>query len=275
MNQDIIEIISNLKQFKNLCNSVNKIAKITISDKEVAQFVFIYCLALPVIKEIHRNFKKDLKEKYQLESILMLIEEEIVQIFDGDINNLIKKISIKMLKKQNEVIAELKQIDSLDDNEIKKYLKKVNLFDGYYQELVNVFLKKDKQKLGVVFTPPEVVAPMLRLLSDALTKHFGDSLENSSIFNIIDPFFGSGAFLLELLSSENLTVESFKTLYENRLEAKERVVFTHYLALLNITHLCQIKTGDIIIPNWLSLTDTFAEYDNRDKIIDIGRIDFF
>lgn len=34
-------------------------------------------------------------------------------------------------------------------------------------------------------------------------------------------------------------------------------------------------TGDIIIPNWLSLTDTFAEYTNRDKIIDIGRIDFF
>ena len=72
-------------------------------------------------------------------------------------------------------------------------------------ELYGTFFKKAFPKmadrLGIVYTPPEIVNFILRSVDYALRENFGRGLTDKNV-NIIDPFTGAGTFIVQLLSEE-------------------------------------------------------------------------
>ena len=88
-------------------------------------------------------------------------------------------------------------------------------------------------KLGIVFTPLEVVDFILRSADGALRKHFGQKLTDEGV-NILDPFTGTGTFVTRLLQSGLIAPKDLRRKYREELFANEIVLLSYYIAALNI-----------------------------------------
>ena len=113
-------------------------------------------------------------------------------------------------------------------------------------------------KLGIVFTPIEVVDFILRSADDALRKHFGKKLTEEGV-NILDPFTGTGTFITRLLQSGLIAPKDLRRKYREELFANEIVLLSYYIAALNIETVYHALVGRTTyqeFPN-IVLGDTF------------------
>ena len=72
----------------------------------------------------------------------------------------------------------------------------IRLYDSFFK----IALPKTSEKLGIVYTPIEVVDFILNSVNDVLQKNFGKTLSDKNI-HILDPFTGTGTFLIRLIQS--------------------------------------------------------------------------
>ena len=72
-----------------------------------------------------------------------------------------------------------------------------------YERFFKVALRKDAERLGIVYTPVEVVDFILRSADHALQQHFGQRLTDENV-HILDPFAGTGTFIVRLLQHPEL-----------------------------------------------------------------------
>ena len=73
----------------------------------------------------------------------------------------------------------------------------------FYQQFLAIFDKKTSKKLGIMYTPDEVVDFMLTQTNFLLNKYFGLNFNNSEV-NVLDLFAGTGTFLARLLNRKDL-----------------------------------------------------------------------
>ena len=88
-------------------------------------------------------------------------------------------------------------------------------------------------KLGIVFTPLEVVDFILRSADGAYRKYFGKGLTDEGV-TILDPFTGTGTFITRLLQSGLIAPKDLRRKYREELFANEIVLLSYYIAALNI-----------------------------------------
>ena len=114
-----------------------------------------------------------------------------------------------------------------DNHEKQKFLKTV------YENFYKVYNPKGADKLGVVYTPNEIVRFMIDSTDWLLEKHFGKSLSDKGV-DILDPATGTGTFIAELIDRINIHTLEYK--YEHELHANEVAILPYYIANLNIEY---------------------------------------
>ncbi|MGO1198808.1 MAG: DEAD/DEAH box helicase [Dermabacteraceae bacterium] len=87
--------------------------------------------------------------------------------------------------------------------------------------------------MGVVYTPIEIVDFILRSVDDVLRKEFGRSLSDEGV-HVLDPFTGTGTFIVRLLQSGLIKPEDLARKYANELHANEILLLAYYIAAINI-----------------------------------------
>jgi len=79
----------------------------------------------------------------------------------------------------------------------------------FYEDFLAVYDNKLRKLTGSYYTPPEVVGPMIRLVDDALRRHFGRSAGLASAdVTLADPAVGTGTFILGVLRHIAADVEA-------------------------------------------------------------------
>ncbi len=133
--------------------------------------------------------------------------------------------------------------------------------------------RKQSEKLGIVYTPIEVVDFILRATNGILKKHFNTDFNDKNI-TIFDPFTGTGSFIARLLSKENdlISDEALKEKFLNHLFAFDIVLLAYYIALINITQAAQNRDGSLKNFKNIALTDSLDIYEEKN---DKGVFDFF
>ncbi len=121
-----------------------------------------------------------------------------------------------------------------DNHEKQKFLKTV------YENFYKVYNPKGADKLGVVYTPNEIVRFMIDSTDWLLEKHFGKSLSDKGV-DILDPATGTGTFIAELIDRINIHNLEYK--YEHELHANEVAILPYYIANLNIEYTYQQRKG--------------------------------
>ena len=132
-----------------------------------------------------------------------------------------------------------------------------------YDKFFRVALKKTADRLGIVYTPVEIVDFILHSVNDVLVQEFDTGLSAESV-HILDPFTGTGTFLVRLLQSGLIQPEDLERKYLDELHANELVLLAYYIAVINIEETYHRLSGQAYTPYpGIVLTDTFQQGEMR------------
>ena len=128
-----------------------------------------------------------------------------------------------------------------------------------YENFFVTALRKEADRLGIVYTPVEVVDFILHSADEILQDEFGRSLNDEGV-HVLDPFTGTGTFLARLLQSDLIQPDDLERKYREELHANELVLLAYYIAAVNIEEVFRGRHGEDsgYEPfNGIVLTDTF------------------
>ncbi len=186
-------------------------------------------------------------------------------LFGDNIQNPIAKALDKMVQKLSTLglEGETKDLKNLYESvktevlHAKSQKSQQELIKNLYNTFFKEAFRKQSEKLGIVYTPIEVVDFILRATNGILKKHFNTDFNDQSI-TIFDPFTGTGSFIARLLSKENALIsdEALKEKFQKNLFAFDIVLLSYYIALINITQAAQSRDGSLKNFKNIALTDS-------------------
>lgn len=153
------------------------------------------------------------------------------------------------------------------DNAAAKQQFIVTLYDKFFSTGFNA----TAEKLGIVFTPVEIVDFIVKSVDELLKEHFGRGLAAENV-HILDPFTGTGTFITRTLAYLNqemqagkITLADITRKYTQELHANEIVLLSYYIAAINIESVFdEINGAEAYVPfDGIVLTDTFESTENN------------
>ncbi|WP_375657525.1 MULTISPECIES: DEAD/DEAH box helicase [unclassified Bartonella] len=141
-----------------------------------------------------------------------------------------------------------------------------NLIVKLYNEFFRHAFPRTVEKLGIVYTPIEVVDFIIHSVDDVLRNEFGKSLGSRGV-SILDPFTGTGTFITRLLQSDLIKPEDMEYKYRYDIHANEIVLLAYYIAAINIESTYHsIMKGEYIPFKHIGLTDTFRMLEEKNLL---------
>ncbi|MFC3332444.1 Eco57I restriction-modification methylase domain-containing protein [Paenalcaligenes hominis] len=152
----------------------------------------------------------------------------------------------------------------------------VELYDKFFRKA----FPRMTDRLGIVYTPVEVMDFIIHSVEDVMRKEFNSSLADENV-HIIDPFTGTGTFITRLLQSGIIPADKLPYKFKNEIHANEIVLLAYYIAAINIEATYHgILSGNITgkedeaditdvayVPfEGICLTDTFQMYESEDLV---------
>ncbi len=139
----------------------------------------------------------------------------------------------------------------------------VELYDKFFRGA----FPRTTQKLGIVYTPVEIVDFIIRSVNETLQEEFGQTLGSQGV-HILDPFAGTGTFITRLLQSGLIAPEDMERKYREDIHANEIVLLAYYIAAINIESVFHFVTArdDYLPYSRICLTDTFALHESDDEL---------
>ena len=130
-----------------------------------------------------------------------------------------------------------------------------------YGTFFKTALSREVERLGIVFTPVEVVDFINQSVADILKKEFHRTLSDDDV-HIIDPFTGTGTFLVRMIQQGLIRPDALPYKYHAELHANEIVLLAYYIASVNIENAYHDAAGGPYAPfPGICLTDTFQLYE--------------
>lgn len=230
-------------------------------------------------ENIHQNIKED--EALDMITSHIITKPIFDALFGDNIQNPIAKALDKMVEKLSTLglEGETKDLKNLYESvkteaaHAKSQKSQQELIKNLYNTFFKEAFKKQSEKLGIVYTPIEVVDFILRATNGILKKHFNTDFNDQSI-TIFDPFTGTGSFIARLLSKENAFIsdEALKEKFQKNLFAFDIVLLSYYIALINITQAAQNRDSSLKNFKNIALTDSLDYLEEKN---DKGVFKFF
>ncbi len=230
-------------------------------------------------ENIHQNIRED--EALDMITSHIITKPIFDAIFGDNIKNPISKALDKMVQKLSTLglQGETKDLKSLYESvkteamHAKSHKSQQELIKNLYNTFFKVAFRKQSEKLGIVYTPIEVVDFILRATNGILKKHFNTDFNDKNI-TIFDPFTGTGSFIARLLSKENALIsdEALKEKFLNHCFAFDIVLLAYYIALINITQAAQNRDSSLKNFKNIALTDSLDIIEEKN---DKGVFDLF
>ena len=150
-------------------------------------------------------------------------------------------------------------------DEIADHAEKQQFLKAVYEDFYKAYNPAAADRLGVVYTPNEVVDFIIRGADHLLQKHFGRRLADPNV-EILDPATGTGTFVTNLIdylaqTGEPDALQRLEHKYLHEVHANEVAILPYYIANLNIEYTYRERTGRYLeFPN-LCFVDTLDNMD--------------
>ncbi|WP_208442204.1 DEAD/DEAH box helicase [Bartonella raoultii] len=234
-------------------------------------------------ESFHKELKNNLNSEIKREEAIEMLAQHLVTrpvfeaLFEGNKfvqNNSISQAMDKILRELDKTNIEEKTKD------LDKFYKSVtfctagitethakqNLIIKLYESFFAKAFKKTTDRLGIVYTPVEVVDFIIHSVDDVLRNEFGKSLGSRGV-SILDPFTGTGTFITRLLQSNLIKPEDMEYKYRYDIHANEIVLLAYYIAAINIESTYHsLMKGDYIPLKHIGLTDTFRMLEEKNLL---------
>lgn len=263
------------KKTGNIARTLNNRLKM-IFDKNPE---FFHGFLTSLRDNIHQNIRED--EALDMITSHIITKPIFDALFGDNIKNPIAKALDKMVLKLSTLglEGETKDLKNLYESvkteatHAKSQKSQQELIKNLYNTFFKEAFRKQSEKLGIVYTPIEVVDFILRATNGILKKHFNTDFNDQSI-TIFDPFTGTGSFIARLLSKENALIsdEALKEKFQKNLFAFDIVLLSYYIALINITQAAQNRDSSLKNFKNIALTDSLDYLEEKN---DKGVFAFF
>lgn len=246
----IIELIGKDEKhknaFKKFMDGLHANINPYVKDEEAIEMLAQHIITKPVFEALFENYS--------------FVENNVVSQSMAKILNLLDD---EALDKDHETLERFYQsvrsrCEGVDNAEAKQKII-TELYDNFFK----VALKTTVEKLGIVYTPVEVVDFILHSVNDVLKKEFNRSLSDQNV-HVLDPFTGTGTFITRLLQSGIIKEKDLIRKYTKELHANEIVLLAYYIASINIENAFHdlMKGDDYTSFDGICLTDTFQLGEN-------------
>ena len=245
---ELISVEGNARrEFYNFLNDLQRNLNPNVTTKDAIDMLAQHIVTKPVFEALFDNysFVNNNPVSQAMQKILDVLE------IDG-------------LTKDNDTFARLynqvrKSCADMGDAE-----DRMRIINRLYENFFQIALKKTAEKLGIVYTPVEVVDFILRSVNSVLKKNFGRGLTDKNV-HIIDPFAGTGTFLVRLIQSGLIRPKDLLRKYFRELHANEIVLLAYYIAAINIENAFNAARNDYQPFEGICLTDTFELYERGEQ----------
>ena len=241
------------------------------------------------LKSLQHNINESINQEQAIEMLAQhLITAPIFEALFGEYsfvnNNPVSEAMDKIVEELsrfggfNKEQDELKEFydsvklraEGIDNAEAKQKII-ITLYDKFFSK----GFKETTQRLGIVFTPVEVVDFIVKSVDDVLKKHFGKAIEDEGV-HILDPFTGTGTFIVRTLhylkdksANGEITLADITRKYTQELHANEIVLLSYYIAAINIeSTFAEINHQEYKPFEGIVLTDTFETTEQEDTLDD-------
>ncbi|MBQ9566339.1 MAG: DEAD/DEAH box helicase, partial [Synergistaceae bacterium] len=197
---------------KGLRENINS----SVTEGEALDMLSQHLITKPVFDAIFKQFSANNPVSKTMEAVLKKLEDCGLESETEALKNFYESVKER-----------IKVIDN--DAGRQKVIK--DLYERFFQTA----FPRTAERLGIVYTPNEVVDFILRSADWAIKNELGCS-EGLSAKNvhILDPFTGTGTFIVRLIQLGLIAPDALKYKYENELHANEILLLAYYIAAVNI-----------------------------------------
>ncbi|WP_432755859.1 DEAD/DEAH box helicase [Staphylococcus equorum] len=276
----IVQKVGNVRYWEQWSKDVAEIARkhieriyIILEDKNS----LVYHKFLEFVNSLKHNINDSIDEEQAIE---MLSQHLITKpIFDALFdtysfiqNNPVSKSMEKMvslldekgLMKEQEKLQEFYESVKDRASNIDNLEAKQKIIIQLYEKFFKTAFKETTDRLGIVFTPVEVVDFILKSVNDVSKLYFDKELSEKNV-HMLDPFTGTGTFIVRLLQSGIIKKEDLVRKFNQELHANEIVLLSYYIATINIEEVFNsLIDGDYESFEGIVLTDTFESTETND-----------
>jgi predicted helicase len=235
--------------FDKFLSGLHKNINPSITQSEAIEMLSQHIITKPVFDALFENysFVKNNPMSQSMQKMLDLLEE---QSLEKDAETLGKFYeSVKM------------RASGIDNAEGKQRII-IELYDKFFKTA----FPKLVEKLGIVYSPVEVVDFIIYSVNDILIKEFGRSISDENV-HLLDPFTGTGTFITRLLQSGLINKDDLLRKYTSEIHCNEIVLLAYYIAAVNIEnafHDLLGKDATYKAFEGICLTDTFQLGESQD-----------
>lgn len=264
--QAILEDESHEKEielFNSFANELRDDLNSSITDEEVIEMLAQHLITKPVFDALFEEYE------FAKKNPISVAMQELLDVMQS--HNIDKEA--KTLQSFYESVK--MRASGIHSAEGKQRII-LELYDKFFK---NAF-PKITERLGIVYTPTEVVDFIIHSIENVLNDEFGSSLADENV-HIIDPFTGTGTFVTRLLQSGIIPNEKLAHKYKHEIHANEIVLLAYYIACINIeTVYHSVMIGDTTDNSksneigyepfeGICLTDTFEMYEKEDLVSEL------
>lgn len=238
--------------FEGFLEGLQKNINPTVTKEEAVEMLSQHIITKPVFEALFQDysFVKNNPISTSMQQMLDLLEAQSME-----------KDTETLEKFYNSV---RERASGIDNSEGKQRVI-IELYDKFFRAA----FPKTVEKLGIVYTPVEVVDFIIHSVDAVLRKEFRRTFSDENI-HILDPFTGTGTFITRLLQSGLISSETLPYKYAHEIHANEIVLLAYYIAAINIENAYHDLMGtDVYKPfEGICLTDTFqlGESDATEKL---------
>ncbi len=205
------------KAFEQLMRGLRKNINPNLTEQEVIEMLSQHLIAMPVFEALFGNYE------FAVSNPVSKVMQKMLALLDDETKT---EEENERLQKFYDYVRTT--VGDITDAEGRQCLI-VELYDKFFK----VASPKTVEKLGIVYTPVEVVDFIIRSVGYIIQKEFGRSLSDENV-HILDPFTGTGTFITRLLQSGLISREALVQKYRKEIHANEIVLMAYYIASINI-----------------------------------------
>jgi len=216
INRLIKEDVTHQQEFTNFLGGLRKNINPGITEQEAVEMLSQHIITKPVFEALFEgySFVKNNPISVSMQTMLNLLEAESIEKDTETLQKFYESVKMRAA--------------GIDNAEGKQRII-IELYDKFFKTA----FPKMVEKLGIVYTPVEVVDFIIHSVDHVLQKEFGRTISDENI-HVLDPFTGTGTFITRLLQSGLIKPEDLERKYKNELHANEIVLLAYYIAAINI-----------------------------------------
>ena len=238
------------RAFEQLMNGLRRNINPNLTEQEAIEMLSQHLISLPVFEALFGNYEFAASNPVSksMQKMLALLDDEIKTEEEHE----------RLQKFYNYV---RRTVGDIKDSDGRQRLI-VELYDKFFK----VASPLTVEKLGIVYTPVEVVDYIIRSIAHIIQKEFGCTLSDENV-HILDPFTGTGTFITRLLQSGVIDRKALPRKYRKEIHANEIVLMAYYIASINIESVYHslLPEEDYKAFEGICLTDTFQLGENASE----------